>query len=119
MPWDGSSDSSRPTYWVFDESPYTRNADDTDNWLHSTKLGSNASRSSLTCHRNTFETARLLLRPVTIMDVDAIFGSYAQDEEVVRYLSRQSRNQTGGRRQKSSSAVRAILGDTPIPIRPA
>jgi RimJ/RimL family protein N-acetyltransferase len=35
---------------------------------------------------DTFETARLLLRPVTIMDVDAIFGSYAQDEEVVRYL---------------------------------
>ena len=28
----------------------------------------------------TFETARLLLRPVTIMDVDAIFDSYAQDE---------------------------------------
>ena len=71
---------------VFGESPYTRNVDDTDNWLHSTKLGSNASRSSLTCHRNTFETARLLLRPVTIMDVDAIFGSYAQDEEVARYL---------------------------------
>jgi len=35
---------------------------------------------------DTFETARLLLRPVIIMDVDAIFGSYAQDEEVVRYL---------------------------------
>jgi [ribosomal protein S5]-alanine N-acetyltransferase len=35
---------------------------------------------------DAFETARILLRPVTIMDVDAIFGSYAQDEEVVRYL---------------------------------
>jgi len=35
---------------------------------------------------DAFETARLLLRPVSIMDVDAIFGSYAQDEEVVRYL---------------------------------
>ena len=35
---------------------------------------------------DTFETARLLLRPVTIMDVDAIFDSYAQDEEVTRYL---------------------------------
>jgi len=35
---------------------------------------------------DTFETARLLLRPVTILDVDAIFDSYAQDEEVVRYL---------------------------------
>jgi [ribosomal protein S5]-alanine N-acetyltransferase len=35
---------------------------------------------------DTFETARLLLRPVTILDVDAIFGSYARDEEVVRYL---------------------------------
>jgi hypothetical protein len=29
-------------------------------------------------------------------------------------LSRQSRNQTGGRRQNSSSAVRAILDDPPI-----
>ena len=35
---------------------------------------------------DTFETARLLLRPVTVADVDAIFDSYAQDEEVVRYL---------------------------------
>ena len=35
---------------------------------------------------DTFETARLLLRPVTMVDVDAIFGSYAQDEEVARYL---------------------------------
>ena len=34
----------------------------------------------------TFETARLLLRPVTVGDVDAIFDSYAQDEEVARYL---------------------------------
>ena len=34
----------------------------------------------------TFQTARLLLRLVTIMDVDAIFDSYAQDEEVARYL---------------------------------
>jgi len=33
-------------------------------------------------------------------------------------LSRQSRNQTGGRRQDSSSAVRAILDDPPIHIRP-
>jgi [ribosomal protein S5]-alanine N-acetyltransferase len=36
---------------------------------------------------DTFETARLLLRPVTIMDVDAIFGTYAQDDEVARYLT--------------------------------
>jgi ribosomal-protein-alanine N-acetyltransferase len=35
---------------------------------------------------DTFETARLLLRPVKLGDVDAIFGSYAQDEEVARYL---------------------------------
>jgi RimJ/RimL family protein N-acetyltransferase len=34
----------------------------------------------------TFETARLLLRPITVVDVDAIFDSYAQDEEVARYL---------------------------------
>jgi [ribosomal protein S5]-alanine N-acetyltransferase len=35
---------------------------------------------------DTFGTDRLLLRPVTIIDVDAIFDSYAQDEEVTRYL---------------------------------
>lgn len=35
---------------------------------------------------DSFETARLLLRPVTITDVDAIFEGYAHDEEVVRYL---------------------------------
>ena len=34
----------------------------------------------------TFETARLLLLPVTVGDVDAIFDSYAQDEQVARYL---------------------------------
>jgi transposase len=33
-------------------------------------------------------------------------------------LSRQSRNQTGGPRQNSSSAMRAILDDPPIHIRP-
>jgi ribosomal-protein-alanine N-acetyltransferase len=46
---------------------------------------------------DTFETARLLLRPVTIMDVDAIFGSYAQDVAVTRYLiwrPHRSRNDT-------------------------
>jgi len=35
---------------------------------------------------DTFETARLLLRPVTITDIDAIFEGYAQDGEVTRYL---------------------------------
>ena len=35
---------------------------------------------------DTFETACLLLRPVTVVDVDAIFDSYAQDEHVARYL---------------------------------
>ena len=35
---------------------------------------------------NAFKTARLLLRPVTVADVDAIFDSYAQDELVARYL---------------------------------
>jgi RimJ/RimL family protein N-acetyltransferase len=82
MPWDGSSDSSRPTYWVFDESPYTRNAGDTDD----DKTRFQCLTKFTDMPPDTFETARLLLRPVTIMDVDAIFGSYAQDEEVVRYL---------------------------------
>ena len=35
---------------------------------------------------DTFETDRILLRPVTITDVDAIFEVYAQDDEVARYL---------------------------------
>ena len=35
---------------------------------------------------DTFVTARLLSRPVAIVDVDAIFDSYAQDDEVARYL---------------------------------
>ena len=35
---------------------------------------------------DTFETARLMLRPITVVDVDAIFDSYAQDEAVARYL---------------------------------
>ena len=46
---------------------------------------------------DTFETARLVLRPVTLVDVDAIFDSYAQDEHVARYLiwrPRRSRSET-------------------------
>jgi RimJ/RimL family protein N-acetyltransferase len=35
---------------------------------------------------DSFETARLLLRPVAASDVDAIFETYAQDEEVTRCL---------------------------------
>ena len=38
--------------------------------------------------------------------------------QILLTLSRQSRNQTGGRKQNSSSAVRAILDDPPIHIRP-
>lgn len=33
-----------------------------------------------------FETARLLMRPIGIADVDPIFESYAQDDAVTRYL---------------------------------
>src|SRR6516162_6351645 len=86
MLWDGSCDSSRLTYWALDESPYTRDADniygspafDETRFQRLTKFTDMPS--------DTFETARLLLRPVAIKDVDAIFDSYAQDEEVVRYL---------------------------------
>ena len=45
----------------------------------------------------TFETARLLLRPVAAVDVAAIFDTYAQDEEVTRYAiwrPHRSRSQT-------------------------
>ena len=35
---------------------------------------------------DTFVTARLLSRPVAVVDVDAIFDSYAQDDDVARYL---------------------------------
>jgi [ribosomal protein S5]-alanine N-acetyltransferase len=34
-----------------------------------------------------FETARLLLRPIAASDAAAIFEAYAQDAEVLRYLS--------------------------------
>ena len=33
-----------------------------------------------------FETARILLQPVSAGDDDAIFNTYAQDEAVIRYL---------------------------------
>ena len=83
---DGWFGSFRPTYWAFAERPYTRNADniygsppiDETRFQCLTKLTD--------MPPDTFETARLLLRPVTLVDVDAIFGSYAQDEEVARYL---------------------------------
>ena len=45
----------------------------------------------------TFDTARLLLRPVAAVDVGAIFDTYAQDEEVTRYAiwrPHRSRSQT-------------------------
>jgi RimJ/RimL family protein N-acetyltransferase len=35
---------------------------------------------------DTFRTDRLLLRPVAVADADAIFDTYAQDEEVARYV---------------------------------
>ena len=35
---------------------------------------------------DSFETPRILLRPVAVEDAEAIFGTYAQDEEVARYL---------------------------------
>ena len=34
---------------------------------------------------DTFGTARLLLRPIAVEDVEAIFDTYAQDKEVTRY----------------------------------
>jgi ribosomal-protein-alanine N-acetyltransferase len=36
---------------------------------------------------DSFETSRVRLRPVAVEDADAIFDAYAQDEEVVRYLT--------------------------------
>jgi RimJ/RimL family protein N-acetyltransferase len=35
---------------------------------------------------DTFETSRVRLRPVAVEDAEAIFSTYAQDEEVARYL---------------------------------
>ena len=57
----------------------------------------------------TFETARLLLRPVTVGDVDAIFDDYAQDEEVARYLI--------WRPHRSRSETRAYV-DPALPHHP-
>ena len=43
--------------------------------------------------RDTFGTPRLLLRPVEVGDAAAIFDTYAQDEEVARFVIwRQHRN---------------------------
>jgi RimJ/RimL family protein N-acetyltransferase len=36
---------------------------------------------------DTFETARLLLRPIAVEDAEVIFDTYAQDKEVARYVS--------------------------------
>jgi len=86
MLWDGSCDSSRLTYWALDESPYTRDADN----IYGSPAFDETRFQRLTKFTDmppdTFETTRLLLRPVAIKDVDAIFDGYAQDEEVVRYL---------------------------------
>jgi RimJ/RimL family protein N-acetyltransferase len=35
---------------------------------------------------DSFETSRVRLRPVAVEDAEAIFSTYAQDEEVARYL---------------------------------
>ena len=35
---------------------------------------------------DTFETTRLRLRPIALADADPIFDTYAQDQEVTRYL---------------------------------
>jgi RimJ/RimL family protein N-acetyltransferase len=35
---------------------------------------------------DTFETTQIRLRPIALTDVDAIFDTYAQDQEVTRYL---------------------------------
>jgi RimJ/RimL family protein N-acetyltransferase len=35
---------------------------------------------------DSFETSRVRLRPVAVEDAEAIFGTYAQDEQVARYL---------------------------------
>ena len=81
--WFGSS---RPTYWAFDESPYTRDVDN----IYGSPPVDETRFQCLTKFTDmppdTFETDRLLLRPVTITDIDAIFEGYAQDGEVTRYL---------------------------------
>jgi [ribosomal protein S5]-alanine N-acetyltransferase len=82
---DGWLSSSWPIYWVFDESPIFEMP--TISTVGSIRRNSVQRLTKFTdMLPDTFETVRLLLRPVTIMDVDAIFGSYAQDEEVVRHL---------------------------------
>ena len=35
---------------------------------------------------DTFDTARLLLRPIAVQDAEVIFDTYAQDKEVARYV---------------------------------
>jgi RimJ/RimL family protein N-acetyltransferase len=43
-------------------------------------------KGELTMLPDSFETSRLRLRPVAVHDAEAIFATYAQDEEVARYL---------------------------------
>ena len=53
-----------------------------------------------------------------VVDGNATLSLDVPLDQVDDILSWKSRNQTGGRRRDSSSAVRAILDDPPIHIRP-
>ena len=44
---------------------------------------------------DTFDTARLLLRPIAVEDAEVIFDTYAQDKEVARYVMWRSHNHLG------------------------
>ena len=58
---------------------------------------------------DSFETSRVRLRPVAVGDADAIFGTYAQDEEVVRYLIWRSHHSLG----ETRAYVERCIGTPP------
>ena len=58
------------------------------------------------------QTAGLLFRPVAIEDADAIFDTYARDEEVVRYLIWQPHRSRDETQAISSAALRPHRGSS-------
>ena len=67
----------------------------------------------------TFHTRRLLLRPVTLADAEAIFTAYAQDPEVTRYVIWSPHRHIGDTASFSSAASTAGRLDRNLPGRSA
>lgn len=62
-----------------------------------------------------FETDRLLLRPPTTADAEAIFKAYAQDPEVARYMTWRPHKNISETELFVSGCVEAWKGDSSFP----